>query len=399
MSDTTPPKRAPRKPAAKKPAAGTTAAPKPRKPRTPSTVAKNNAGSKGPGASRRTTTRKSSPPPSAGAGKFWLMAPLVVMLGVAYWFYGGLWQVLDLPTAGYRLHIEKGESYAEALEDLESKEVISSALLAKVYLKFHKSKPLQTGTYLFKPPLTAAKLLNQLASGEGLMMTKITIIEGTTFKQLRQQLSANEDVRQTLAGKTEAEALALVGVAEGHPEGLFAPDTYIFPPDESDVKILKRLYQQQQKILQKAWAGRDANLPYQSPYEALIMASIVEKETGNKAERPEIAGVFIRRLQQGMRLQTDPTVIYGMGDNYTGNIRKADLLAYTPYNTYRINGLPPTPIALPSKAAIEAALHPAPGNAIYFVAKGDGSGRHNFSATLSEHNQAVNAYLQARKGN
>lgn len=398
MSDTTPPKRAPRKPAAKKATTGASDTPKPRKPRVPSAT-KNSTGTKSTGATRRTTTRKSNPPAGGNAGKLWLIAPLVVVLGLAYWFYGGLWQTLDIPAAGYRLHIEKGESYAEALEDLESKDVIASALLAKVYLKFHKSKPLQTGTYLFKPPLTAAKLLNQLASGEGLIMTKITVIEGTTFKQLRQQLAANKDVRQTLLGKTEAEVLALAGVVEGHPEGLFAPDTYIFPPDESDVKILKRLYQQQQKILQKAWDKRDANLPYQTPYEALIMASIVEKETGNKEERPQIAGVFIRRLQQGMRLQTDPTVIYGMGDNYTGNIRKADLLAYTPYNTYRINGLPPTPIALPSKAAIEAALHPAPGNAVYFVAKGDGSGRHNFSATLSEHNQAVNAYLQARKGN
>ena len=190
-----------------------------------------------------------------------------------------------------------------------------------------------------------------------------------------------------------------LGLTETHPEGLFAPDTYIFPPNETDVKILKRLYHQQQSILQKAWAGRAANLPYRSAYEALIMASIVEKETGNKIERAQIAGVFVRRLQVGMRLQTDPTVIYGMGDSYNGNIRKADLLTFTPYNTYRINGLPPTPIALPSKAAIEAALHPAESNAVYFVAKGDGSGTHNFTDNLAAHNQAVQAYLQARKGN
>lgn len=394
MSDPTP-KKTVRKPAAKKTAGSSTASPRSR----PAKTAASSTTAKSPAATRRTTTRKNTPAPGMTA-KFRLLGSglVLLMLALTLWLYLGLWRTLALPADGYRLHIEQGESYAEALDDLESKDVIPSALLAKVYLKLQHRKPLQTGTYLFKPPLTAARLLNQLASGQGLMMNRITIIEGTTFKQLRQQLAANDEVRQTLAGKSEAEVLALIGVEEGHPEGLFAPDTYIFPPDETDVKILRRLYQQQQKILHKAWAGRAANLPYQSPYEALIMASIVEKETGNKAERPQIAGVFIRRLQLGMRLQTDPTVIYGMGDNYTGNIRKADLLAYTPYNTYRINGLPPTPIALPSKAAIEAAMHPAPGDAIYFVAKGDGSGRHNFSATLDEHNQAVNAYLQARKG-
>lgn len=228
-------------------------------------------------------------------------------------------------------------------------------------------------------------------------MTKITVIEGTTFKQLRQQIEKNSEIKQTLLGKSDVEVLAMLGVPIQHPEGLFAPDTYIFALDDTDLKVLKRLYQQQEKILNKAWQNRAENLPYKTPYEALIMASIVEKETGAAAERPLIAGVFINRLRIGMRLQTDPTVIYGMGDNYNGNIRKSDLLTYTPYNIYKINGLPPTPIALPSKAAIEAALQPAKTQALYFVAKGDGSGEHTFSDSLAAHNQAVADYLQSRR--
>jgi UPF0755 protein len=276
--------------------------------------------------------------------------------------------------------------------------VVKNLFLAKLYLKISKNKPLQMGTYLFKEPTSLVKLLRQLTNGDGLMMAKITVIEGTTFKQLLAQLATDERIKHTLKDKNPQEVLQSLELTETHPEGLFAPDTYIFSLNETDVKVLKHLYQQQQKILQQAWQTRADNLPYKTPYEALIMASIVEKETGAAVERPQIAGVFIKRLQLGMRLQTDPTVIYGLGDNYDGNIRKADLLAYTPYNTYKINGLPPTPIALPSQAAIKAALNPLINDNIYFVAKGDGSGMHNFSANLAQHNQAVADYLQARKG-
>ncbi|HNN28308.1 MAG TPA: endolytic transglycosylase MltG [Agitococcus sp.] len=322
---------------------------------------------------------------------------IVVILAVSLWLYQGLFSALAMPSTGYKIAIEKGSSYSQVLQQLEKDQLLPSALLAKAYLKVNAPKNLQIGTYLFKQPISLVRLLTQLSKGEGLVMTKITVIEGTTFKQLRQQIEKNSEIKQTLLGKSDVEVLAMLGVPIQHPEGLFAPDTYIFALDDTDLKVLKRLYQQQEKILNKAWQNRAENLPYKTPYEALIMASIVEKETGAAAERPLIAGVFINRLRIGMRLQTDPTVIYGMGDNYNGNIRKSDLLTYTPYNTYKINGLPPTPIALPSKAAIEAALQPAKTQALYFVAKGDGSGEHTFSDSLAAHNQAVADYLQTRR--
>lgn len=322
---------------------------------------------------------------------------VVVILAISLWFYQGLFSALAMPSTGYKIAVEKGSNYSQVVQKLQQDQLLTSNFLAKLYIKFNAPKNLKIGTYLFKQPVSLVQLLTQLSKGEGLVMTKITVIEGTTFKQLRQQLAKNPDIKQTISEKSDSEILAILGVSTQHPEGLFAPDTYIFALDETDIKVLKRLYQQQEKILAKAWQNRAANLPYKTPYEALIMASIVEKETGAAPERPLIAGVFINRLRLGMRLQTDPTVIYGMGDNYNGNIRKSDLLTYTPYNTYKINGLPPTPIALPSKAAIEAALQPQATQALYFVAKGDGSGEHNFSETLVAHNQAVNAYLQARR--
>lgn len=322
---------------------------------------------------------------------------VVVILAISLWFYQGLFSALAIPSTGYKIAVEKGSNYSQVVQKLQQDQLLTSNFLAKLYIKFNAPKNLKIGTYLFKQPVSLVQLLTQLSKGEGLVMTKITVIEGTTFKQLRQQLAKNPDIKQTISEKSDSEILAILGVSTQHPEGLFAPDTYIFALDEADIKVLKRLYQQQEKILAKAWQNRAANLPYKTPYEALIMASIVEKETGAAPERPLIAGVFINRLRLGMRLQTDPTVIYGMGDNYNGNIRKSDLLTYTPYNTYKINGLPPTPIALPSKAAIEAALQPQATQALYFVAKGDGSGEHNFSETLAAHNQAVNAYLQARR--
>ena len=394
-----PPKKPARKPAAKKTTAtsGDATTPKPRKAR----VKASDTGQKST-PKKRVVTAKKTNTSTNNTTKLKSIVVLVLLfcvLSLAGWGYWGLLRPLELSKDGYKLTIGRGASYYETLNKMSNDGVLTSPLLAKLYLKTVHPKPLHTGTYLFKSPMTMMKLLSQLAKGEGLMMNKVTVIEGTTFKQLRAQLAKNPDVRQTLLGKTDAEVLLALGLTETHPEGLFAPDTYIFPPDETDAKILKRLYQQQQHILQQAWTTRAANLPYKSAYEALIMASIVEKETGNKIERAQIAGVFVRRLQVGMRLQTDPTVIYGLGDSYNGNIRKMDLLAFTPYNTYKINGLPPTPIALPSKAAIAAALHPAESNAVYFVAKGDGSGTHNFSDNLTAHNQAVQAYLQARKGN
>ncbi|RYZ77967.1 MAG: endolytic transglycosylase MltG, partial [Moraxellaceae bacterium] len=192
--------------------------------------------------------------------------------------------------------------------------------------------------------------------------------------------------------KSDSERLQILNLPVTHPEGWFFPDTYRFSKGTTDVEILTQAYNAMRKTLDELWASKAENLPYTSAYQALIMASIVEKETGIASERFDVAGVFVRRLKIGMRLQTDPTVIYGMGDNYSGNIRRQDLLTPTPYNTYTINGLPPTPIALPSKASIEAALHPAEGKSLYFVATGNGG--HNFSDSLEQHNQAVARYLK-----
>lgn len=353
--------------------------PRPRKPSAP----RSSTGGRG----RRPPPRRKGPGILAGL----LLAGI---LGVAVWLWWGLFWTLNIPGEGYRLRIERGAGYQFAFDRLQADGMIHDAWLARLYFRFQHPRPLQAGVYLFKPELRIAGLLAQLARGEGLIVNRITVIEGTTVARLREQLATNKDVQQTLQGKSDLAILSEIGGNAGALEGLFAPDTYTFMPGDSDIFILKRLYDRQQQILQRAWETRTPGLPYSNPYEALIMASIVEKETANAAERPQIAGVFVRRLQKGMRLQTDPTVIYGLGSRYTGSLHKADLLAYTPYNTYRINGLPPTPIALPSRAAIEAALHPAPGDALYFVARGDGSGRHVFSADLTAHNKAVDAYVQ-----
>ncbi|MDN8525009.1 endolytic transglycosylase MltG, partial [Acinetobacter baumannii] len=222
-------------------------------------------------------------------------------------------------------------------------------------------------------------------------MNRVLVIEGTTFKQLITALKNDKNVKNTILDLPDDQLMKALGIPYHHPEGLFAPNTYFFAKGETDKKILTDLYHRQMKALDAAWAKRAPNLPYKDKYEALIMASIVEKETSLDSELTQVSGVFVRRLKLGMRLQTDPTVIYGMGANYKGNITREDLRTPTPYNTYTINGLPPTPIALPSQKAIEAALHPDDSNNIYFVATGNGG--HKFTADLQAHNQAVQEYL------
>ncbi len=253
---------------------------------------------------------------------------------------------------------------------------------------------IHVGEYRVKPGMTPSQLLARMAKGE-VIQYSLTLVEGWNFKQVMQALREHEKLRQTLANKTAAEVAIAVGIEGAHPEGWFYPDTYHFPVGLSDVEFLKRAYSAMKKRLDEEWAGRAEGLPYQNAYEALIMASIIEKETGAPAERTEIAGVFVRRLEKKMRLQTDPTVIYGMGDAYDGNIRRRDLKRDTPYNTYTRHGLPPTPIAMPGGAAIHAALHPADGETLYFVSRGDGS--HYFSKTLKEHINAVRKYQLKRK--
>lgn len=248
---------------------------------------------------------------------------------------------------------------------------------------------IKAGEYALDPGLTSFDLLSLLVGGKTLMH-ELRIIEGMRFADLLKLVTEHPQLVRTLPDAQAATAMAAIGQAEQHPEGRFFPDTYRFPKGTADVVILRQAFGAMTRTLDQAWAARATNLPYAKPYDALIMASIVEKETGLASERERIAGVFVRRLNMGMRLQTDPTVIYGIGDLFDGNLRKRDLLADGPYNTYQRAGLPPTPICLPGRAAIEAALKPADGNELFFVSRGDGS--HQFSASLAEHEAAVRQY-------
>jgi UPF0755 protein len=251
---------------------------------------------------------------------------------------------------------------------------------------------LRAGRYEIARGITLEGLLDKLRRGE-VLREKLTIVEGWTVRDLRAALAAHADLRQDSARMSTAELLKAVGAAESHPEGLFAPDTYVFDPGSSDLELLRNAYRAQASRLAEAWAQRDPAVPLKTPYEALILASIVEKETGQASERGLVAGVFVNRLRRSMLLQTDPTVIYGLGEKFDGNLRKRDLLADGPYNTYTRAGLPPTPIALPGRAALQAALNPPATRALYFVARGDGTSA--FSETLSEHNRAVARYQLA----
>lgn len=256
-----------------------------------------------------------------------------------------------------------------------------------------KAGSLHAGTYRVAAPLTPLELLDKLASGD-VVPVEIAFLEGTTFRQWLAQLEAHPHVRSTLKGLTEAKIGELLGIRESSLEGLFFPDTYRFHAGTTDAEILRRASAEMAKRLARAWESRDPSLPLASPYEALILASIIEKETGQAAERPTIGSVFVNRLRRPMRLQTDPTVIYGLGSRFDGNLRKRDLLADTPWNTYTRDGLPPTPIAMPGQASIDAAVRPAASEYLYFVGRGDGS--HQFSRTLEEHNRAVAKYQLGR---
>jgi len=252
-----------------------------------------------------------------------------------------------------------------------------------------KAGTLKVGVYRLDRPLTPLELYAKIQRGE-VSQAIVQFIEGWNWREVRAALAAQPLLKNDSAGMSDAELLQAIGAQESHPEGLLFPDTYFYAPHTSDLGVLRRAYRLQHEKLLAAWETRAAGLPYRTPYEALIMASIVEKETGAAFERPQIAGVFLNRLRLGMRLQTDPTVIYGLGEGFDGNLRKVDLQRDTPYNTYTRAGLPPTPIAMPSAAAIQAALNPAKTDALYFVARGDGT--HVFSSNLDAHNRAVNRY-------
>jgi UPF0755 protein len=294
--------------------------------------------------------------------------------------------------------IEPGSSLIMVARDLEKQEIITNARYFVWLARLQGvANDIKVGEYDLTAQKTAANLLDDFVNGR-VKQYVITIVEGWTFKQMLEAIKDHPNITHTLEKYDNESVMAAIGHPDEHPEGRFLPDTYHFPKGTTDVDVLKRAYDEMEQTVARLWPERAPSLPYDTPYEAQIMASIVEKETAIAGERTAIAGVFVRRLQSRMRLQTDPTVIYGMGDRYKGNIRKRDLKRDTPYNTYTRHGLPPTPIALPGADAIEAALNPAPGEALYFVAKGDGS--HHFSKTIEEHNRAVRKYqIRNRKKN
>ncbi len=256
---------------------------------------------------------------------------------------------------------------------------------------------IKVGEYALEPAPTPAALLTNMRQGK-VLQYRMTLVEGWNIRQLRAALNRADPLRHATTDMSDTELMAALGFPDQHPEGRFLPETYVYQRGDTDLDVLKRAHAAMEKELAAVWADRADDLPLASPYELLILASIIEKETGLASERPQIAGVFARRLKMGMRLQTDPTVIYGIGSAYDGNIRKVHLTTDTPYNTYTRAGLTPTPIAMPGRDALQAAARPAAGDALYFVAVGDGSGAHAFSATYAEHNAAVARYLQRLRG-
>lgn len=327
---------------------------------------------------------------------------VLCMAGALWWGWHTLRQSAFEPGSAVELQefdVPQGAGLRSVLQELQSRQIIPSAKRFEWYLRCCARTALdgggiKAGRYRVVPGHTPMEVLEQLVEGR-VVMEQVTILPGWTFAQMREELSRQEELRQTIIGRTGAEIMQELGAPDVPAEGRFAPDTYAYAPGvTTDMQVLRMAFEAQRRNLQAAWDARAPDLPLSSPEEALTLASIVEKETGLASERARVAGVFINRLRVGMRLQSDPTVIYGMGDRYDGNIRRRDLTTDTPYNTYTRYGLPPTPIALPARAAIVAALNPEVTDAVFFVAIGDGSGGHYFSATLSEHNRAVERYLQ-----
>jgi UPF0755 protein len=292
-----------------------------------------------------------------------------------------------------RVDVEPGTSVRSVLGLLHQRGALAQPRAIEVYLRLHgRHLTIKAGTYEIPAAASAAAIVDLLQEGR-VVLEALTIVEGSTFAQLRQELASDTDVVTTLAGKSDAEVMAAIDHPDEYPEGRFFPDTYRFAARTTDVEILKLAYASMQRVLTEAWAERAEGLPLTTAYEALTLASIVEKETGLASERARIAGVFVTRLKLGMRLQSDPTVIYGLGARYDGELRTRDLTTDTPYNTYTRAGLPPTPIALPGREALRAAVRPDVAGDLYFVATGAGDGAHHFSKTLEEHNLAVKQYL------
>jgi UPF0755 protein len=345
-----------------------------------------------------------------------LLFSILVFVSIAALSYVSYLRLIEAPLEigeDFIFDVESGESMNGVIARMTSKGVIDKPWLAKIYIR-HKglARDLKAGEFTIKKSASLADVFEILTSNKQIKY-RLTIVEGSTFSEARAVVASSEKLVIALEGKSDKDVLAILqgetissndssalisekqSLRFPHPEGSLYPDTYFYHKGDSDLSILKRAHQRLIKVLTEEWQNKSPKLPLQSSYEALILASIVEKETGKPSERGEIAGVFTRRLEQGMRLQTDPTVIYGLGSRYKGNITRKHLRELTPYNTYRINGLPPTPIALVGREAIHAAVNPLAGKSLYFVAKGDGS--HQFSETITQHNNAVRKYQLKRR--
>ena len=306
---------------------------------------------------------------------------------------------LPVPDGGVEFEIPSGSSFASVSNKLISSNLIADDRWLRLYVRWHDmGGAIQAGDYLIEPGASPRSLLDQFTNG-AVRLYAFTLVEGRNYREVLQALHANDAVKVTMTDEDWPALLESLGAEVMHPEGLFLPETYRFPRNTTDRDLLRQAYAMMQEVLADEWGDRSDDSPVQSPYEALVLASIVEKETARADERPKISGVFARRLNKRMRLQTDPTVIYGIGPGFDGNLTRKHLVTDTPYNTYTRHGLPPTPIAMPGRAAINAALNPEDGSELYFVATGRNDGSHKFSTTKAEHDAAVAEYLSQLRRN
>ena len=327
--------------------------------------------------------------------KTFLALLLLIALGAggyAAWYVATPLEIKALPA---EVEIPQGAGFRAAVTQLERAGIrVRPYHFEALARALGRSRDIKAGNYLIAQPVTPIDLLEKLTRGD-VTQAQVQLIEGWTFAQFRAALDASPDLRHDSSNLEDTEILARIPAAEPHPEGLFFPDTYLFARGASDLNVLRRAYRAMQRRLSTEWEARAPNLPYHAPYEALIMASIIEKETGRPAERDQIAGVLVNRLRIGMRLQVDPTIIYGLGATFDGNLKKIHLLTDGPYNTYTRVGLPPTPIAMPGRASLHAAVQPARTDALYYVSRGNGTSQ--FSRSVREHNEAVTKYQLKKK--
>jgi UPF0755 protein len=325
-----------------------------------------------------------------------LLSVAIVAFGTLRWVHHYIHSPLPL-TEPMVFMVEPGSTLTSVARELAAHGAMEYPSVWATHARVHGlAKRIRAGEYQIEPGATPASILEQLVRGD-VILHELTLVEGWTFRDLLQVMAQHPSLEHSLGGVSDAQVMARLGAAGVHPEGQFFPDTYRFSRGTRDLDVLRMAHEAMHARLQAAWDTRAEGLPVESAYEALTLASIVEKETGLTSERPRIAGVFVRRLRLGMRLQSDPTVIYGIGSSYDGNIRRHDLQADSPYNTYTRRGLPPTPIAMPGEGALRAATQPDDSGALFFVATGDPDGSHYFSRTLAEHNAAVKRFLARQR--